>query len=235
MKHLLRVAPVAMAAALWGAAAQATIVTTLITESDWGPGAVATSFDDFGSGTPSAAQDLSDGLVYCQGDNGGWYYSCRGDGPDGSTNGWAPEGLRLLNRKYGAETYNWARDRQREWLLNHCRDNCSYHGGGPKLPIVRPRCNSTSAMKFCTQCFLSFSASSSSSSISTWIDLLAFPSSSSSSSAWGASSGVTFWICKISLLPPPVTRVQVRGILCTEIWCSSSGFVCLQAQWAPYP
>ncbi|MDF2235481.1 hypothetical protein P2H44_23235 [Albimonas sp. CAU 1670] len=63
MKHAWLVAPVAIAASLWGAAAQATIVTTLITESDWGPGAVATSFDDSGFGTPSAAQDLSDGLA----------------------------------------------------------------------------------------------------------------------------------------------------------------------------
>jgi streptogramin lyase len=81
----------------------------------------------------SLAQDVADGLVYCQGGNGGWYYSCQGSGPDGSTNGWAPEGLRIMKRKYDSNTYNWARDRQRSFLRSHCWNSCSYHGGGWKL------------------------------------------------------------------------------------------------------
>ena len=90
------------------------------------------------------AGDLADGLVYCMADSGQWYYSCRSDGhADASTNGWAPEALRLLERKFGTNTYSWAKDRQRGWLNAHCSDNhngdhrlfgCNYHveqiGGG---------------------------------------------------------------------------------------------------------
>ena len=81
--------------------------------------------------------DLADGLVYCMSASGQWYYSCRNDGhPDASTNGWAPEALRLLERKFGTNTYSWARDTQRGWLNRHCSDNsnndhrlfgCNYH------------------------------------------------------------------------------------------------------------
>ncbi len=90
------------------------------------------------------AGDLADGLVYCMADSGQWYYSCRSDGhADASTNGWAPEALRLLERKFGTNTYGWAKDRQRNWLNAHCSGNsnddyrlfgCNYHtenvGGG---------------------------------------------------------------------------------------------------------
>ena len=88
-------------------------------------------------------QDLADGLIYCAGEDGGWYYTCRngnGSTSDASTNGWAPEALRLLERKFGTETYGWAKDRQRTWLNDVCNagDNanddlygCSYHVHGP--------------------------------------------------------------------------------------------------------
>ena len=41
------------------------------------------------------AGDLRDGVMYCMGGSGQWFYSCRSDGhPDQSTNGWAPESMR---------------------------------------------------------------------------------------------------------------------------------------------
>jgi MYXO-CTERM domain-containing protein len=82
----------------------------------------------------SIAQDLADGLVHCAGPNGGWYYSCNGNGGDASTNGWAPEALRMLERKYGVETYAAAKNNQRSWLGSYCANgSCSYHHGGWKL------------------------------------------------------------------------------------------------------
>ena len=80
-------------------------------------------------------QDLADGLVRCMTTNGGWFYSCGGASTvDASTTGWAPEALRLLERKYGVETYDWARTQHRSWLSSYCPSGiCSYHGGGPKL------------------------------------------------------------------------------------------------------
>jgi hypothetical protein len=80
-------------------------------------------------------QDLADGLVRCMTTNGGWHYGCgTSTTTDASTTGWAPEALRLLERKYGVETYDWARNLHRNWLASYCANgNCSYHGGGPKL------------------------------------------------------------------------------------------------------
>jgi hypothetical protein len=93
--------------------------------------------------------DLRDGVLYCMAGSGQWYYSCRSDGhPDASTNGWAPESMRLLGRKYNMNTYSWARDRQRNWLNGNCSHGhngehvmfgCNYHvewgyhGGRAKL------------------------------------------------------------------------------------------------------
>jgi hypothetical protein len=81
------------------------------------------------------SQDLADGLVHCMTGNGGWGYSCNeAVTHDASTNGWAPEALRLLERKYGVETYDWAKNNQRNWLASYCPNGlCSYHNGGPKL------------------------------------------------------------------------------------------------------
>ena len=80
-------------------------------------------------------QDLADGIIRCMTGNGGWYYSCGGASTtDASTTGWAPEALRLLERKYDIETYDWAKNTHRSWLSSYCPSgNCSYHGGGPKL------------------------------------------------------------------------------------------------------
>ena len=91
----------------------------------------------FGRTLRSIGQDLADGLVQCMGADGGWYYSCQNGGGstnDASTDGWAPESLRLLQRKFGTETYGWARDRQRAWLGANCANgSCVYHNGGFKL------------------------------------------------------------------------------------------------------
>lgn len=80
-------------------------------------------------------QDLADGLIRCMTPNGGWYYTCgAGSTTDASTTGWAPEALRLLERKYNIDTYQWAKDNHRTWLSANCSNgNCSYHNGGPKL------------------------------------------------------------------------------------------------------
>ncbi|MGC6415720.1 MAG: hypothetical protein ACON3Z_01240, partial [Bradymonadia bacterium] len=85
--------------------------------------------------------DLRDGVLYCMAGSGQWYYSCRADGhPDASTNGWAPESMRILGRKFGMNTYGWARDRQRNWLNGNCSSGsnndhnlfgCRYHVHGP--------------------------------------------------------------------------------------------------------
>ncbi|MEE2758177.1 MAG: PKD domain-containing protein, partial [Myxococcota bacterium] len=85
--------------------------------------------------------DLRDGILYCMGGSGQWFYSCRSDGhPDASTNGWAPESMRILGRKFGMNTYGWARDRQRNWLNGNCSHGsnnnhylfgCRYHVHGP--------------------------------------------------------------------------------------------------------
>ncbi len=103
------------------------------------PGYVATVG---GAGTAGRAlreisQDLADGLIDCMGADHGWSYVCaRGVGvsDDASSNGWAPEALRLLERAYGVDTYEEARAGQRAWLALRCPGGvCPYHGGGPKL------------------------------------------------------------------------------------------------------
>ena len=80
-------------------------------------------------------QDLADGMIHCMTPNGGWYYTCNsGNTTDGSTNGWAPEALRLLARKLNVETYDSMKTLQRNWLAAHCPNGyCSYHNGGAKL------------------------------------------------------------------------------------------------------
>lgn len=85
-------------------------------------------------------QDLADGLVQCMtnsGNKGGWYYTCKNQGgqtSDASTNGWAPEALRLLERKFGVDTYDWAKTLQRNWLGAYCPNSrCTYHSGDSRL------------------------------------------------------------------------------------------------------
>ena len=71
------------------------------------------------------------------GEDFGWSYVCAagvGFSDDASSDGWAPEGLRLLSRAYGVETYEFAKTGQDAWLSTHCpAGTCPYHGGGPKL------------------------------------------------------------------------------------------------------
>jgi hypothetical protein len=86
-------------------------------------------------------QDLADGLVQSMNNSatgGGWYYTTLNGGAsthdDASTNGWAPEALRLLERKFDVQTYQWAKDRQRLWLQSHCPNGrCTYHSGDGRL------------------------------------------------------------------------------------------------------
>lgn len=91
----------------------------------------------FGRNLRSLSQDLADALVNCMGDDFAWSYVCAngvGQSDDASSNGWAPEALRLLERTYAIETYDVARLGQRSWLSIHCPNGiCPYHGGGPKL------------------------------------------------------------------------------------------------------
>ncbi len=85
----------------------------------------------FGRSLREIGQDLADGLVQCMTSDGAWFYTCQngaGTTNDASTNGWSPESLRLLRRKFGTETYQVARDRQRNWLGRYCPNGrCVYH------------------------------------------------------------------------------------------------------------
>ena len=89
----------------------------------------------------SIGQDLADGLVQSMNNSatgGGWYYTSYNGGAsahnDASTNGWAPEALRLLERKFDVETYQWAKNRQRLWLQTYCPNGrCVYHDGDGRL------------------------------------------------------------------------------------------------------
>ncbi len=85
----------------------------------------------------SIGQDLADGLVQAMRSDGGWHYTNGNGGGgtnDASTNGWAGEALRLLERKYDVETYDWAKARQRGWLNRVCPNGrCRYHTGDQRL------------------------------------------------------------------------------------------------------
>ena len=91
----------------------------------------------FGQNLRHIGQDLADGLVQAMRGDGGWHYSAGNGGGgtnDASTNGWAGEALRLLERKYDVETYDWAKDRQRGWLNRVCANGrCLYHSNDARL------------------------------------------------------------------------------------------------------
>jgi len=70
----------------------------------------------FGHTLRDIGQDVADELVRCQGSSGWWGYSCGQNITDCSTNGWAPESLRLLHRKLGSETYEAHKTSQRNKL-----------------------------------------------------------------------------------------------------------------------
>ena len=88
----------------------------------------------------SVGADLRDGILYCMGGSGQWYYGCGSDGhADQSTSGWAPEAMRLLGRKFGLDTYGWARDKHRRFAHRCCTHGtnnnaqlfgCTYHTEG---------------------------------------------------------------------------------------------------------
>ena len=85
----------------------------------------------FGRTLGDIGQDLADGVVQCVTGNGGWYYTCQNGGGttnDASTNGWSPEALRLLERKMGVETYQFAKDNQRRWLQQNCANGICVYG-----------------------------------------------------------------------------------------------------------
>lgn len=81
-------------------------------------------------------QDLADGLVRCMTSNGGWDYGCAtATTHDASTSGWAPEGLRILERKFNVDTYTWAKNNHRNWLSSNCPNGvCSYGVGWQLSP-----------------------------------------------------------------------------------------------------
>ncbi len=83
----------------------------------------------FGHTLKNIGQDLSDELVRCQGSNGWWGYNCGSNQTDCSTNGWAPEALRLLHRKLSSETYDFAKDKQRNMLDGHADSRGCYYSG----------------------------------------------------------------------------------------------------------
>ena len=91
----------------------------------------------FGNNLKNISQDVADGLIQCMTLDGAWFYTCsnlNGFTDDASTNGWAPEALRLLKRKHGISDYDDYKTIQRNWLSTHCPNgNCSYDGGGGKL------------------------------------------------------------------------------------------------------
>ena len=91
----------------------------------------------FGRNLRGIAQDLADALINCMGQDFAWSYVCAagvGVSDDASSDGWAPEALRLLARAYDIETYQAAKSGQKTWLATHCPQGiCTYHGGGPKL------------------------------------------------------------------------------------------------------
>ena len=82
----------------------------------------------FGVNLRNIGQDVADMLAHCMGDNGGWHYSCRQNATLTSTNGWPPEAMRMLDRRLGAETYQWAKDAQRAYLNSKCSGpaGCAY-------------------------------------------------------------------------------------------------------------
>ena len=83
----------------------------------------------------SIGQDMADGLVDCMSSNWGWFYGCGGGSHnDASTNGWAPEALRLMNRKFGAIVDESYKTGQRNWLNAYCPNGvCVYHHAGTHL------------------------------------------------------------------------------------------------------
>ncbi len=82
----------------------------------------------FGQTLASVGQDMADALAHCQGADGWWHYTCQAQSTDASTNGWPPEAMRLLERKFGVETYDWAKTAQRAKLNTYCNGNGCYYG-----------------------------------------------------------------------------------------------------------
>ncbi len=69
----------------------------------------------FGNSLHHIGQDLADRLISGMKGNYWWHYEWNsGASTDCSTNGWAPESLRLLHRKFGTDTYEWAKSGHRE-------------------------------------------------------------------------------------------------------------------------
>ncbi len=81
----------------------------------------------FGQTLRQVGQDLADSLVHCQGADGWWHYSCQAQSTDCSTNGWAPEALRMLERKLGVVTYDWAKTAQRNKLAQYSGASGCYY------------------------------------------------------------------------------------------------------------
>ncbi len=88
----------------------------------------------FGNSLKHIGQDIIDGLLQCTTSDGAWFYTCSNMGgvtDDASTNGWAPEAIRLLKRKFNNVDYDAFKIKQRNWLALHCPNGiCFYDGNG---------------------------------------------------------------------------------------------------------
>ena len=88
----------------------------------------------FGVDLKNIGQDIIDGLLQCTTSDGAWFYTCSnlaGATDDASTNGWAPEAIRILKRKFNNVDYETFKTKQRDWLSLYCPNGiCYYDGNG---------------------------------------------------------------------------------------------------------
>jgi len=88
----------------------------------------------FGNDLKNIGQDIIDGLLQCTTSDGAWFYTCSnmaGVTDDASTNGWAPEAIRILKRKFNNVDYESFKTKQRDWLSLYCPNGiCYYDGNG---------------------------------------------------------------------------------------------------------
>ncbi len=88
----------------------------------------------YGNSLKHIGQDIIDGLLQCTTSDGAWFYTCSNLGgvtDDASTNGWAPEAIRLLKRKFNNVDYDAFKIKQRNWLSIYCPNGiCFYDGNG---------------------------------------------------------------------------------------------------------
>lgn len=91
----------------------------------------------FNNTLKNIGQDIIDGLLQCTTSDGAWFYTCSnmtGATNDASTNGWSPEAIRILKRKFNNVDYESFKSKQRNWLSIYCPNGiCAYDGPSAKL------------------------------------------------------------------------------------------------------